>query len=221
MVRPGQRMGGGGGGGAPAFKEADAQAVASQIGGILAVAPEARAAATVVANGSNWSTNVTGSDNSWFDTSNWTLASGRRFADEELQAGAAVCVIGETVRRELFGARPAVGEQLRVKQFSCTVVGVLASKARPPWATTRRRGAGAAAHAAAARHRQPSRPHALVSMKEGADSKRESQLATAARAPQARRRRHRQLQRARHQAAGRHASGTTQVLTTLLARWLR
>ena len=128
MVRPGQRMGPGGGGGAPSFKEADAQAVATQIGGIQAVAPEARTSATVVANGRNWTTSITGSTNSWFDTSNWTLNTGRRFADEELQAGAAVCVIGQTVRRELFGERDALGEQVRVKQFSCTVVGVLQSK---------------------------------------------------------------------------------------------
>ena len=39
-----------------------------------------------------------------------------------------MCLIGETVRRELFGSRPALGEQLRVKQISCEIVGVLASK---------------------------------------------------------------------------------------------
>jgi putative ABC transport system permease protein len=92
------------------------------------VAPEARAGVTVVANGRNWATSVTGTHNDWFAVSNWTLASGRLFADEELQAGAAVCVIGQTVKRELFGERDALGEQVRVKQFSCTVVGLLASK---------------------------------------------------------------------------------------------
>jgi len=129
MVRPGQRLGmGGGAGGAPSFKEADANAVATQIGGIQAVAPEARTGVTVVANSRNWATSVIGSTNEWFDTSNWKLASGRRFEADELRAGAAVCVIGETVRRELFGTRGALGEQVRVKQFSCSVVGVLASK---------------------------------------------------------------------------------------------
>jgi putative ABC transport system permease protein len=128
MVRPGQRLGPGGGGGAPWFKESDAQAVATQIGGIRAVAPEARTNTTVVANGKNWTTLITGSTNEWFDVSNWTLASGRRFADEELQAGAAVCLIGQTVQRELFGSRDALGQMVRVKQFSCTVIGVLASK---------------------------------------------------------------------------------------------
>ena len=133
MVRPGQRQGpgGGGGSGAPSFKEADADAIASQIGGIAAVAPEGRAGATVVANGRNWATSVTGSSNAWLDTGNWKLAAGRKFETPELQAGAAVCIIGETVRREIYGGKTGqtgLGEQLRVKQFSCEVVGILASK---------------------------------------------------------------------------------------------
>ncbi len=128
QVRPGQRMGPGGGVGGAAFKDTDADAIAQQIGGILAVAPESRASATVVAGGRNWSTSIIGSTNAWLQTGNWTLRIGREFSDDELRAGAAVCVIGETVRRELYGTRDAVGEQLRVKAFSCEVVGVLASK---------------------------------------------------------------------------------------------
>jgi putative ABC transport system permease protein len=132
MVRPGQRQGpGGSGGGAPAFKETDAEAIASQIGGIAAVAPEARTGVTVVANGRNWTSTVTGSTNAWLATGNWKLASGREFAPAELQAGGAVCIVGETVRRELFGGKAGetgLGDLLRIKQFSCEVVGVLASK---------------------------------------------------------------------------------------------
>jgi putative ABC transport system permease protein len=131
MVRPGQRLGPGGGGGAPSFKESDAEAVLSQIGGIAAVAAEGRANVTVVGNGRNWATNVIGSSNAWFDTGNWKLAQGRQFEDAELSAGAAVCIVGETVRREVFGGqvgRRGLGEQLRIRQFSCEVIGVLASK---------------------------------------------------------------------------------------------
>ena len=128
QVRPGQRMGPGGGSGAPAFKATDADAIAQQIGGILAVAPEARTSATVVAAGRNWTTSIIGSTNAWLETGNWAVRTGRVFSDAELRAGAAVCLIGETVRRELYGTRDAVGEQLRVKAFSCEVVGVLASK---------------------------------------------------------------------------------------------
>ena len=127
QVRPGQRMGPGGGGGS-AFKEEDAAAIASQIGGIAAVAPEARTGATVVANGRNWTSSVIGSTNDWLITGNWKVGQGREFSDDELRAGSAVCLIGETVRRELFGSAAAVGAQLRVKQVSCEIIGLLASK---------------------------------------------------------------------------------------------
>ena len=128
QVRPGQRMGPGGGGTALAFKESDAEAITSQIGGIAAVAPEARTNATLVASGRNWSSNVIGSTNDWLLTGNWKLASGREFSEAELRGGAAVCLIGETVRRELFAGQAVVGAQLRVKQISCEIIGLLASK---------------------------------------------------------------------------------------------
>ncbi len=134
MISPGQRGpggGGGGGGGVPHFIEADAQAIQSQVGGVAAVAPQGRASVTVVANGRNWVTNVTGSTNEWFATGNWKLRQGRIFEPDEQLGGAAVCIIGETVRREIFGGTvglTGLGEQLRVKQFSCDVIGILASK---------------------------------------------------------------------------------------------
>jgi putative ABC transport system permease protein len=127
MVLPGQRMGPGSGGG-PAFAMADVEAVASQIGGIRLVAPEVRSGATLVANGRNWSAGVTGSTQDWFSVSNWTLASGRGFEPDEERVGAAVCVIGATVRRELFGSADPIGERVRLKKFSCTVVGLLGPK---------------------------------------------------------------------------------------------
>jgi len=133
MVLPGQRQpgGGGGGGGVPQFTEADAAAIQSQIGGVAAVAPQGRASVTVVANGRNWSTSVYGSTNEWFTTGNWTLASGRTFDPDEQRGGGAVCIVGETVRREIFGGtagQTGLGERLRVKLFSCDVIGILAAK---------------------------------------------------------------------------------------------
>lgn len=133
MVNPGQRQpgGGGGGGGVPQFTEADAVAIQAEIGGVAAVAPQGRSSVKVVANGRNWSSTVYGSTNNWFITGNWKLASGRIFDKDEQTAGAAVCVIGETVRRELYAGKvgqTGLGEQLRIKQFSCTVVGILTAK---------------------------------------------------------------------------------------------
>ena len=129
QIRPGQRMGpGSGSSSAPLFNEGDAEAIATQIGGVAAAAPQSRTGGTLVANGRNWASIITGSTNDWLTIGNWTLAQGREFSDTELRAGAAVCIVGETVRRELFGSSPALGESLRVKQISCEIVGVLGAK---------------------------------------------------------------------------------------------
>jgi putative ABC transport system permease protein len=129
LARPGQRMGPvRDGSGAPSFKEADADAVASEVAGVRAVAPAVSRGATVVWGGRNWSTVVTGTTPAYLLTNNWTLASGRGFTEGEVRSGAAVCLVGETVRRELFGQTDPLGAQLRVAQFSCQVIGLLASK---------------------------------------------------------------------------------------------
>jgi putative ABC transport system permease protein len=129
MIRPGQRLGPGrDSAGAPNFSTADAQAIATQIGSVAAVAPTAGSAVTVVYQAENWSTTVTGSTTAYFTTGNWKIASGRTFSEAEERAGKAVCVIGETVRRELFGKANPVGSEIRVKRFSCEVVGLLQAK---------------------------------------------------------------------------------------------
>ena len=129
QVRPGQRMGPGSGGSfAPAFAVADATLLAQQTPGVLAVAPEARTGSVVVGNGRNWSSSIIGSTNDWLLTNNWTVAEGRMFSEEELRAGSAVCMLGETVRRELFGPVSPLGATVRIRQVPCEVVGVLGSK---------------------------------------------------------------------------------------------
>ena len=129
MLRPGQRMGpGSGGSGAPAFKVEDAEAIKSQVDSLNAVAPTVNRAAVLIAGTRNWSTSVTGTTEDYFAAGNWTLAQGRIFNSSEERAGKAVCVVGATVQKELFEGRSPVGEMMRVKQFSCEVIGVLAAK---------------------------------------------------------------------------------------------
>jgi len=129
QVRPGQRMGPGGGGGtAPPFKEGDADLIAGQISGITTVAPEARSSVTLVANGQNWSSSVVGSTNNWLQTGNWALAAGRPFTEAELRSGAAVCIIGTTIQRHLYGGGDPLGQSLRVMQMPCEVIGLFQSK---------------------------------------------------------------------------------------------
>ena len=129
MVRPGQRLGPGrDAAGSPPFRQADAEAIAAQLAGVRRVAPQASTGAVAVYGARNWSTVVHGSTNAYFETNNWTLAEGRLFEEAEQRAGAAVCVIGATVRRELFGSEEPVGARLRLRNISCEVIGLLRSK---------------------------------------------------------------------------------------------
>ena len=127
MLRPGQRFGPGADV-APNFKLADVEAIRAQITTIDAVAPVASLSVTAVYQARNWSTMVTGSTNDHFRAGNWEIVSGRDFTETEERSGRAVCVIGESVRANLFGSQNPVGSDIRIKQFSCEVVGLLKAK---------------------------------------------------------------------------------------------
>ena len=127
MLRPGQRFGPGADV-APNFKLADVEAIRAQITTIDAVAPVASLSVTAVYQARNWSTMVTGSTNDHFRAGNWEIVSGRDFTETEERSGRAVCVIGESVRSNLFDAQNPVGSDIRIKQFSCEVVGLLKAK---------------------------------------------------------------------------------------------
>ena len=128
MLRPGQRMGAGRAASAPAFKHEDIEAIARQVAGVTHVAPQRMKSVAAVAQGRNWSTQLIGSSNEFFTIDNRELAAGRFFDETELASGSAVCVIGETIHREIFGSSGAIGQMLRVGTFSCRVVGLMQEK---------------------------------------------------------------------------------------------
>jgi len=128
MVSPGKRLGPGLGTSTIAFKEADAEAIARDINSIAAVAPVASQSVKAIFGNQNWTTQVTGSDNQYFTVTNRTVKSGRYFTESELRSGAAVCIMGETVRQKLFGGQPPLEEKMRLQTLSCDVIGTLESK---------------------------------------------------------------------------------------------
>ncbi len=130
QVSPGQGMHGPGGtrGEAVPFKLEDAQAIARDINGVAGVAPLVSQATQAIYGNTNWSTVVYGSDNAYLQVRDWSLLDGRAFSDGEVRAGQAVCLLGTTVRRELFGGQNPLGSTIRLKQLSCKVIGLLASK---------------------------------------------------------------------------------------------
>lgn len=130
QIRAGQGFRGPGGasGSAKAFKLDDAKAIAQQINGIAAVAPNASRSAQVIAGNTNWSTTITGSTNEYLFVRSWTLAAGRSFTDSELRSGKAVCILGATVKKELFGNQDPVGASVRFQTITCQVIGVFEAK---------------------------------------------------------------------------------------------
>jgi putative ABC transport system permease protein len=128
MLAPGKRMGPGQSNSAPPFKAEDAEAIGREIGGVAAVAPVSTGAASAIYGHENWSTSVTGTTSSYIKLRNMALNSGRNFSDSESRAGAAVCVIGETVRQKLFGNQDPLNKRIRLGALSFQVIGLLEAK---------------------------------------------------------------------------------------------
>ena len=88
-----------------------------------------RQLAQVVSGNRNWSTNIQGTTSNYFAIRDWPLSIGRIFTDSEEKAGAAVCLLGQTVVNNLFGeGQNPVGATIRVKNFPMKVIGVLSVK---------------------------------------------------------------------------------------------
>ncbi len=85
-------------------------------------------AATVIYGGKNHQTSVVGTTNDYLIAQDWTIALGREFLPAEDRGGQIGCIIGETVRQELFGSSDPVGQTIRVSNISCPVIAVLGRK---------------------------------------------------------------------------------------------
>ncbi|MCK9195827.1 MAG: ABC transporter permease [Syntrophales bacterium] len=135
MVSPGKRLGPGQASGTVPFKVSDAEAIAGNISSVDAVAPVSSQSVKAIFGNQNWSTMVTGSDNQYFRVTNRSIGAGRPFSESELRSGAAVCIIGETVRRKLFGGQDPMGERIRLQKLSCEVIGLLEGKGQSTMGT--------------------------------------------------------------------------------------
>ncbi|MBI9086457.1 MAG: ABC transporter permease [Desulfobacterales bacterium] len=128
-IRPGQDRGHGGArASAKRFETADAVAMAQQVSGIAAVAPTANATAQAIFGNVNWSTSVTGSTNGFLKVRDWPVATGRPFTGGEVSSGKSVCLLGATVKKELFGGEDPLGATIRLGRIAFKVIGVLSPK---------------------------------------------------------------------------------------------
>ena len=129
-VRPGQGMRGPGGARSRAdeFDFADVKAIENSVAGLIAVAPTAQTSSQAIHGSANWSTSVTGATNAFLTVQGWELTDGRVFNEAELKAGKGVCLLGNTVQKELFGTASPIGQAMRLGSISFKVIGTLKEK---------------------------------------------------------------------------------------------
>jgi len=93
-----------------------------------AAAPGSSSSGQVVFGNDNWATRINGTEPQYFDIRTWPFKEGSSFTQNDVEMAANVAVIGETVRKNLFGATDPIGQTIRFNNLPFRVTGVLASK---------------------------------------------------------------------------------------------
>jgi putative ABC transport system permease protein len=109
------------------ISEDDAAAIPREIPETMA-APALRGTAQLIWGNQNWSTVIFGVTPEYVDVRQWEIASGRFFDASDMAGATKVCLVGQTVARQLFGGVDPLGQVIRVRRVPFTVIGVLESK---------------------------------------------------------------------------------------------
>jgi putative ABC transport system permease protein len=125
VTRGGMRMGSGA---TKTLVYEDMLAILRECPAVKAAAPGSQSSAQVVYGNDNWATQINGTEPQYFDIRTWPFQEGSSFSQGDVDMAANVAVIGETVRKNLFGATDPVGETVRISNLPFKVVGVLTPK---------------------------------------------------------------------------------------------
>lgn len=110
------------------FTEGDISAIKNEVQNIKAVASENNTRINIVYGNKSNSASVIGTNNDYFIIKGWEVTDGRIFDESELNSGKSSCIIGTTMVKQLFGEENPIGTNIRLKNLSCNVIGVLKSK---------------------------------------------------------------------------------------------
>ena len=138
LVIPGSTTSGGmrsGSGGTQTLTSDDVKAIMTDCPSVEMAAPTVRTSGLVVYGNMNWSTIIMGSTPELFEIREWGVVSGRSIGQQDEDGAAKVCLLGQTVADNLFGAVDPVGKIIRIKKVPFTVVGLLDRKGQSPQGT--------------------------------------------------------------------------------------
>src|ERR1700732_1953182 len=107
---------------------ADAVAIKNQISLIKSVSPNVDDPVQIVYGNQNWFTSYRGVSPEYFDIKRWVVDQGAVFSQDDVDRAADVCVIGRTVRDQLFGLEDPIAKVIRLRSLPCRVVATLRPK---------------------------------------------------------------------------------------------
>jgi ABC-type antimicrobial peptide transport system permease subunit len=133
LIMPGAASSGGvsfGSGSVMTLTPGDVEAIARECRpAVEYVAPLVRARTQVIYSNKNWvPIYIYGTTPAYLDVREWDLETGRMFTDQEVNGANEVCVLGQTVVRELFGEEIPLGKVIRVNNYPLKIVGTLTRK---------------------------------------------------------------------------------------------
>lgn len=96
---------------------------------VKAASPVVRASGQVIVGNQNWSPkSIMGGNEHYLAIEGWKVAQGNAFNRKQVEEAARVCLIGSTIAKELYAGVDPIGKDIRIKDVSFTVIGVLESK---------------------------------------------------------------------------------------------
>ena len=133
MILPGAASSGGvtfGGGSVTTLSPQDAEEIGRQCPAVSEVALIVRARTQVVYGNRNWVPLVIcGTTPEFLKIRDWDqLDEGEPFTERDVRSGSKVCLIGQTLSRELFPDQSPVGKEIRLQNVSFRILGVLERK---------------------------------------------------------------------------------------------
>jgi putative ABC transport system permease protein len=107
---------------------ADAKAIAEQVPSVSAVAPQRQAQLQLVYGNTNKSSLVIGATPEFLPVRDFDVARGRFVSWADVEGNKRVVAIGADIANTFFQGRNPIGEQIRIRNISFQVIGVMAPK---------------------------------------------------------------------------------------------